>query len=76
MKNTGFEIVAEDVQNAFANIGQYLSIELAEECHNKFTQEMLDSVEDAALYGNDIEEQTRNAYDEIIKIVNQNGLLF
>lgn len=57
-----WETTVEDLKNVLARMGRKLRPESV-----KVTYEELDqgAIEKAALYGNDMDEQTRYAYDEI-----------
>jgi hypothetical protein len=61
-KTSAFEIVAEDIQNALSESGLDISIDLAEEHLEKFDHY---KIQEAALYGDDIDQQIRYAYQEI-----------
>ena len=60
--SNAWETTSEDVQNACANNNYYISEDMAEKLLGKLDH---DAIEKAALYGNDMDEQTNNAYDEI-----------
>ncbi len=61
-KLSAFEIVAEDIQNALSEAGLDINLELAEEYLLRLDHY---KIQDAALYGNDNEQQTAYAYQEI-----------
>lgn len=61
-KTSAFEIVSEDIQNALSEAGLDISFDLAEEYLDKFDHY---KIQDAALYGDNIDQQIRYAYQEI-----------
>lgn len=63
--NTGFEITVDDVATVLDRMG------LVEDAEEYFEQIDHDRVEAAALYGNDMDEQTAYAYDEIEIQINE-----
>jgi hypothetical protein len=59
-----FEITTDDIQTVFAkNFGEHISDEVAEEIFDNYIH--FDDVERAVLRGNNIDEQTQFAHDEI-----------
>lgn len=70
MTSMAFEITVEDVINALAHVN--LSREIAEKIYDSLD---FGSIELAALYGDDLDEQTDLAHVEIKKQVVDNDLL-
>lgn len=70
-----FEVTPDDVKNVFDSHYQTIGYDEAERIFNEHIQPQADRIEKAALYGNDMAEQTRYAYDTIAEILYENEVL-
>ena len=73
--NTAFEVTADDVLVVMANNLKPVTIEQAENLFDLHISLNADEIEDAALHGNDIDEQTSYAHDKIKEILTEAGVL-
>jgi len=74
-----FEITPDDVANVLASNVLSRGLDAGETLEHLAAELMTDldfaAIEDAALYGDDIEEQTDYAHDEIARQLRQAGVL-
>jgi len=62
--SNAWETTSEDVENALKQVGIIVDEDKSEELHEKLDME---AIEEAALWGDEMEEQTDYAYEEIVK---------
>jgi hypothetical protein len=70
--STAFEITVDDVLNVVHKMGKKIDGDKADAIFDNLDQF---KVEEAALYGNDMEEQTNYAYKEIERQITEGYLL-
>jgi hypothetical protein len=73
--NNAFEVTPDDVSTALANIGKPVTDDSAQAMFDEYIAAEADRIEKAALYGNEIEEQTNYAHAEIIAILKEAGVV-
>jgi len=73
--STAFEITSEDVRNVMKLNGYSVDEAAAEKIFQDVIAPEDGRIEKAALYGNEMEEQTKYAYQEIAKILREAGVL-
>ena len=69
--NTAFEVAPDDVETALANIKQPVSEDAAQILFDKYIAPESDRIEKAALWGNDMDQQTDYAHEEIVLILKE-----
>ena len=62
--SNAWETTSEDVENALKQVGIIVDEDKSEELHEKLDME---AIEEAAFWGDEMEEQTNYAYEEIVK---------
>ena len=62
--SNAWETTSEDVENALGQVGIIVDEDKSEELHEKLDME---AIEEAAFWGDEMEEQTNYAYEEIVK---------
>lgn len=70
--SNAWETTTDDILNVIHELGKKSDTDKVEEIYNELD---LYIIEDAALQGNDIEEQTNYAYDEIKRQIVDNNLI-
>ena len=73
--STAFEITSEDVRNVMEANGRPVNESTAEKLFKDTITPEDGRIEKAALYGNEMEEQTEYAYQEIAQILREAGVL-
>ena len=73
--NLAFEVTVNDVLVVMANNNHPISEEDAEVLFDEYILSNADEIEKAALYGNELEEQTDYAYDKITEILVRAGVI-
>lgn len=76
--STAFAVTPDDVFNVMKDAGEQLGYCYAEEIFERHIKEHVcegGRIEKAALYGNDLDEQTKYAYEEITKILVEEGVI-
>jgi len=70
-----FQVTADDVELVMNAHSQGVSAEEAEEIFDQHIAPQAERIEKAALYGNEMEEQTEYAHKEIAAILVEEGVL-
>jgi len=73
--STAFEITSEDVRNVMEANGRPVNESTAEKLFKDMIAPEDGRIEKAALHGNEMEEQTEYAYQEIAQILREAGVL-
>jgi hypothetical protein len=73
--STAFEITSEDVRSVMEINGRPVDEATAEKLLHDVIAPEDGRIEKAALYGNEMEEQTEYAYQELAKILREAGVL-
>lgn len=73
--NTAFEVTPDDVLVVMANHQKTVTREQADKLFDAHISLAADEIEEAALHGNDMDEQTSFAHDKITELLTEVGVL-